>query len=409
MVQIHQMNDPQEVGMAAANIRGNFELFVKNTVEHNVIRVDCANAINRKKHIRLHRVYDALGSPQYVFVLTSVEAMILRSEQSPSIRAGNVIHYTGSWESIQLGWANKNLHETSRQPYVHDATLPQHRLNEDEVPRPLEDEYPVWYFLTGQIARPEKLQALWKLDKPPLKRSAHVHGLTTLLYGNDRATVESYKKNKNWDMDQSVGAAYLVVDRLAEERLRYFKTNHFKVIRCKIALHPIYKHGRTHEVSGLTFVPQHGKEVLDSVNNKLPTSEALNGTGGELVREPSVYLFGDREIGPEHDAAYIQEASLQDAAYRSYVFPILGDGRRRNASESLERRMLLRSPNRPRSPLVPGVSGPAPPSPPTSVTDTQDTPSVPEPDGLSGPTVSSSKASVSDEKSKAPQPWSSQP
>jgi hypothetical protein len=344
-----------------AVIRGHFSIFAKNHVDDRIIRVNCAPAMPREGGINLHKVCDEDGYPQHVFALDNLGRDIMNSEMSPYIRAGSVVHYTGNWESMQLAWADKDFHKISMQPYVYDTTLPQHRLGEGEVARPLNDEYPVWYFLTGQIAHPEKLQALWKLNTPPHKRSAHVNGLMSIIYRNDRATVESYKNAKNRSMDQTVGSAYLVMNRLAEERLRYFKTHYFQVVRCKIALHTVHKHGRIHEVNGLTFVPSHGEEALQSVPCAMPRECMLDGKGKEVVREPSTLLHGYKLAGPE------DEDHEGPPSNSSFVFPIIKEGRKCTGREILARRNLLLSPNRPISPLVSEVRAPSLPPTPESM------------------------------------------
>jgi hypothetical protein len=62
--------------------------------------------------------------------------------------------------------------------HIRDPELQQHRQNHDLELRPHHNELPVWYFLTGHMARPDVLKTLLKLDRDPLLLQATVPGLT---------------------------------------------------------------------------------------------------------------------------------------------------------------------------------------------------------------------------------------
>lgn len=146
------------------------------------------------------------------------------------MRIGNYLYFTGRWRGIVMEWASKNLHDNSRFPYAHDVTLPQHRLNEGEMFRPLQGQYPVWYFLVGQAANLNNLQALLKHKRPPYTRPAIVHGLTSVKGLFCAGLVESSLEEDYARVNTSQGIAYLVRDRAEEDKLRYFQTSLFKVV-----------------------------------------------------------------------------------------------------------------------------------------------------------------------------------
>ncbi|KAH7402146.1 hypothetical protein DE146DRAFT_652550 [Phaeosphaeria sp. MPI-PUGE-AT-0046c] len=278
-----------------------------------------------------------------VIVLRQWEASRLKEKLPLYTRVGRIVHYTGTWESIQLAWAAKDLHDASKFPYIHDTTLPQHRLNE-ALPEPLQDEYPVWYFLTGPIAKPRKLQTLLKLDIEPYKRCAVVHGLTTLHHRQFEVTVESDTDEAYPTLGPSVGAAYIIRSKEAEDRLRYFKTDHFMLVRCKITLCPIHEFGQAHEVDGLTFVIDQETPLFHSLRS-IPLDQMSNSTS----TEPSLPFEGYDYVRLE-GAEEGHEAIDRNIA--TFAFPFLRDGRECNARDVISRRTLLKSPHRPRSPLT---------------------------------------------------------
>lgn len=339
------MEDPKEIGAMAAKARGEFELFLKQDVDDCIARLNYAPEIDRTDGVPLHRVCDSQYINRDVVVLRPWEAKLLRERIPHWTRVGRYVYYTGTWESIPLAWAPKDLHDISRYPYVHDAMLPQHRLGEDEVPDPLQNDYPVWYFLTGEIAQPAKLQTLLKLERMPYTRCATVCGLTTLQHGKFEATVETYIHDDYRYTDKSVGIACLIKDIQAEERLRYFKTDQFRVTRCKITLCPINTSGESHEIDGLTFV----------INQESSLFAALEGANLRQVPDVSE---NEEELQPSL-AFEGYEIERPPDAIMSFAFPLIKDGRECNPMQSARRRHNLRSADRHRSPLVPQDSAPS--------------------------------------------------
>jgi hypothetical protein len=281
------MTHPMEVGECIARIRRRWTILPVQDVDHHVNRYSCAPDFDRPDGPPpVHGAINQYGQKREIIVVREWEAEQLRESLPETMISMSrddtpIIHYTGQWEYIYFDWARKDLYDTSTIPCVHDTTLPQSKLNQTEpCPQPLQDDYPVWYFLTGQIAHPEHMKALWQLSKKPYHRHATVEGLTSIRYKHRETSeqrLEPWESAKNYGSGEAlvisspndnllhrtkaVGLAYLVRDKLSEDRLRYFKTSLFRVKRCKITLNPVSRYGQAHEVDGLTF-------VLDSLHKE---------------------------------------------------------------------------------------------------------------------------------------------
>ena len=152
--------------------------------------------------------------------------------------------------------APKCLNNHSRHPTLGiDPTLPQHRLDAETVARPLKDEYPVWYFFYGTLADPQTLSdRLGCVDDgsgsalhPRLElRKAHVAGGRLTTWGGTyRALIDgSYEAHVE-------GSAYLVRNKEDEEKLRYYETDWYEVVRCTIEMD--IEAGKREVVEGCTF------------------------------------------------------------------------------------------------------------------------------------------------------------
>lgn len=131
---------------------------------------------------------------------------------------------------------------------ISSATLPQYRPSREEVFRPGQDEYPVWYFFYGVLADPEdnyhilrQVLGLSLEDKMEL-RDAWIRGGKVKRWGEYKALVDS------GDMDVVKGKAYLVKTRWEEEDLMLYETSAYDVVRCKI-----FFKGMTKEADGCVF------------------------------------------------------------------------------------------------------------------------------------------------------------
>jgi hypothetical protein len=303
------MTHPMEVGECIARIRRRWTILPVQDVDHHVSRYSCAPDFDRPDGPPpVHGAINQHGQKREVIVVREWEAEQLRESLPETMISMSrddtpIIHYTGQWEYIHFDWARKDLYDTSTISCVHDTTLSQSKLNQTEpCPQPLQDDYPVWYFLTGQIAHPEHMKALWQLRKQPYHRHATVEGLTSIRYkhretseqrlepwestknyGSGEALVLSSPNDKLLHRNKAVGLAYLVRDKLSEDRLRYFKTSLFRVKRCKIILSPISRYGQAHEVDGLTF-------VLDSFNKEDEVRKLAKAYPYKISPEPSIVV-----------------------------------------------------------------------------------------------------------------------
>ena len=127
---------------------------------------------------------------------------------------------------LQLTQAAKSLSSYSAAPFLGlDATLPQHRLGSGEVYRPLQDEYPVWYFAYGPLTNADELAVILNTTEEPTYRAAVVHHARLLsanaISGGDL-------------MERVLGKAFLVDTAEKEESLRFSVTDKFEVVRCRI-------------------------------------------------------------------------------------------------------------------------------------------------------------------------------
>lgn len=137
--------------------------------------------------------------------------------------------------------AEKCLSASSRQPCLGiDTTLPQHRSVVHAVPR--QDEFPVWYIFYGRLAEAELLKGLLELDEEPEYRSASVQG------GNMCRLGGKYNALVNGEGIVQ-GHAFLVEDEEQEEKLRFFETDMYEVVRCEIR----FEDGTGGRVPGLCF------------------------------------------------------------------------------------------------------------------------------------------------------------
>ena len=144
---------------------------------------------------------------------------------------------------VRLSTSPKNLSQTSIAPTLGlDATLPQHRLDTDTSDvGVLGDQFPVWYFFYGNLAKFDILSKLLSLSTAPIYHSASVAGATMKCWaGRYNAIVDG-------PPDSFVqGWAYRVQSQEDEDILRFHETGNYEVVRCNI-----HTNGRV--IKGLTF------------------------------------------------------------------------------------------------------------------------------------------------------------
>ncbi|TVY79739.1 hypothetical protein Focb16_v009726 [Fusarium oxysporum f. sp. cubense] len=139
--------------------------------------------------------------------------------------------------------APKDLSSTSFHPTLGlDTTLPQYRLGSDEIPRPAQKEYPVWYFFYGTLADPSVLAKLLGSDFQAEYYAAKIRGGALKTWGRYNALVDDPSRT-----NLAHGKAVLVQTREEEERLRAYETHVYEVVRCSIEM------GSEEPANGLTF------------------------------------------------------------------------------------------------------------------------------------------------------------
>jgi len=132
---------------------------------------------------------------------------------------------------VRLSKAKKDLCAHSNAPTLSlDSVLPQHRLNNAETPLPLQNQYPVWYFFYGTLQDPNILTQHLALDGHPGLIPARVQGAQIKTWaGKYKALVDAP------DLSTEVyGSAFLVQDREQEDALRFYETDKYVVVRCRI-------------------------------------------------------------------------------------------------------------------------------------------------------------------------------
>ena len=134
---------------------------------------------------------------------------------------------------IRLSQAAKDLSSNSPYPTLSlDPTLPHNRPSSREMLYyPLSEQYPVWYFVYGTLADPDRLHELLGLptERPILKRANVVGGTIKTWAGKYKALIDGPDTVEGW--------AYQVQTKDYEDALRIYETEHYEVVRCKIGMH----------------------------------------------------------------------------------------------------------------------------------------------------------------------------
>ena len=154
---------------------------------------------------------------------------------------------------IMQSLARKDFSSLSMAPVLGcDTTLPHNRLTmSDCIPRPSQEEYPVWYFFYGTLADPQTLQRILQPldgDSPVAVdhelRPARIAGAQLTTYGGKYKALIDGVENSQVD-----GWAFLVETEQHEEALRSHETGAYEVVRCRITC------ARPHEevLYGCTF------------------------------------------------------------------------------------------------------------------------------------------------------------
>lgn len=154
---------------------------------------------------------------------------------------------------VPLSIAPKSFSSICMAPFLgRDTTLPQHRLQcSVEIPRPKQDEYPVWYFFYGTLQDPEKLRSLFEGSQEEvyeLKPAKVFGGKMTMWGGKYKALVDAPMLLYGTEDGEKVeGKAFLVESKEYEDALRLYESKAYEVVRCM----NVFDDGK--EVAGCTF------------------------------------------------------------------------------------------------------------------------------------------------------------
>ncbi|KAF2854856.1 hypothetical protein T440DRAFT_514729 [Plenodomus tracheiphilus IPT5] len=248
MTEQHNLSHPKDAADAVRSEADSWVIYVFMPVDAVINRFHWVPEFKRSAESSCHYLYDDKGIQQKAVVLRA-STIMLPMRPSP-----------------------KSLHEGSRTPCLYDTTLPQHRLDQGEVPRPLQGEFPVWYFLTGEISRPENLQKLLQLNDLPDLRPANMKDFKEICGREYSPLVVTIDADIINDRAFCEGHAYLVRSEAEELALRRFKTATFDVIRCRFTISKRNTFATYSDVKGLTFIHTPGENLSQTVMNGPITS-----------------------------------------------------------------------------------------------------------------------------------------
>ncbi|KAI1771528.1 hypothetical protein F4818DRAFT_454649 [Hypoxylon cercidicola] len=152
---------------------------------------------------------------------------------------------------IRISEAEKNLSPICCHPTLGiDSTMPQYRL-QNKTAAPAQNEYPVWYFFYGTLADQEVLGRVLQRDDisaADLQPAQVRGGRLTTWAGKYRAMVHA-----DPETPPVAGSAFLVKTREEEDALRFYETERYAVVRCRIEL-IAGELGSSGGMDGLTFL-----------------------------------------------------------------------------------------------------------------------------------------------------------
>ncbi|KKY27588.1 putative aig2-like protein [Phaeomoniella chlamydospora] len=147
---------------------------------------------------------------------------------------------------IRLSASMKDLSLISLAPFLGvESSLPQYRVDDGKDVGVLQDEYPVWYFCYGNLAKSDILMKLLSLESPPRYHSARVTGgIVKRWAGKYNAMIDGPEASV---VD---GWAYRVMSKHDEDILRFHESGNYEVVRCNISMHDRAVKGLTFRYSG---------------------------------------------------------------------------------------------------------------------------------------------------------------
>ncbi|KAL4791752.1 hypothetical protein BDV19DRAFT_392821 [Aspergillus venezuelensis] len=142
---------------------------------------------------------------------------------------------------IHINRAEKAFSTHCQAPCLsYDTSLPPGASENGHVYVPAQNQYPVWYFFYETLADTEVLSEKLDLDTPPDLRPATVQGCMQLWAGKYKALVDGDETISGW--------TYNVVSAEHEDMLRYYETDQYGIVRCRI-----FMQDKDEYIMGLTF------------------------------------------------------------------------------------------------------------------------------------------------------------
>ena len=130
--------------------------------------------------------------------------------------------------------ARKELERSSIHPTLgKESTLPQFRLDDNVLPVPRQEEFPVWYFFYGTLADRAVLARVLsrnEMDGEVLMEARVQRGVLKSWGGKYRALVDGSERN------EVLGSAFLITCKEYEDALRQYETDNYEVVRCTILM-----------------------------------------------------------------------------------------------------------------------------------------------------------------------------
>ncbi|KAJ3537320.1 hypothetical protein NM208_g6360 [Fusarium decemcellulare] len=196
-----------------------------------------ATNITRLSEQDIIEAIDTSGQPSFFCQINGINKLAIEEFLSNSATHSGVRP-----TFIRDSRAKKDLSVDSIYPTLGtDSTIPQYRLRSDtDIPRPAQNEYPVWCFFYGTLAESSVLSKL--LDIQPIYVNARIVGGVMKSWGKYNALID--------DSDAANilhGKAFLVENKDQEDTLRVYETDAYEVVRCCIEMEA------GESVNGLTF------------------------------------------------------------------------------------------------------------------------------------------------------------
>lgn len=272
------------LGHFIANCQSAYTLFIVKEVDTKIDRLKFASHIKRDEGTKFFAVRDYKGLTHYAVLLRGWEGKALMKCFPKNESIASKIYYAEEWQGLMFQMADKYTPRIITDPYAQqgqDGTV-------IENGRTLESNFPTWYFLTGSLARTDKLQKLLKREHPPTKRKATIEEFKKLEIRQcntiARLPVPNRSRHTRHKLEVE-GYAYLIESLEEENRLRYYKTDIFMVRSCMIKLADTKR-----KIHGYMFLWKLNEAAFEAMAS-IPISQMQDATDGD--RRP-----GDQSSSP---------------------------------------------------------------------------------------------------------------